>query len=192
LSQTIRDFVAVEVNAEVRRAAAKLIELFRAAAADVKWVATANLHLTVKFLGETPLTDTARICEALRWATSRIEPFEMELGGAGAFPSVSRPRTIWLGGQGDDRPIVELVREVEERLQKLGYRKEGRRFQTHLTLGRVRSGCPAIAPLADLVKQHADYAAGKTDVSELVLFSSQLTPDGPIYQPIGRAKLGGD
>ncbi len=191
MSQTIRTFVAVEVNRAVRRAAAELIEQLRSGSADVKWVAPENLHLTLKFLGDVALTETARICDALARAASEVEPFEVEMGGAGAFPNVSRPRTIWLGAKGDDRPMLALHDRVEARLQKLGFRREGRRFHPHLTLGRVRRPGPALKALSVRLEELADYEAGKTQATEVVLFSSQLTPDGPIYQPLGRAKLGG-
>jgi len=190
MGQTVRTFVAVETGAEVRRAAVELIEQLRAAGADVKWVAPENLHLTLKFLGDVALTETARICDALARAAAEVEPFEFELAGAGAFPNTSRPRTIWLGATGDDRPIRALVDCVEKRLQKLGFRREGRRFQTHLTLGRLRRPGPEVRQLGELLKELADYPAGKTRVSEVVLFSSQLTPAGPIYAPLGRARLG--
>ncbi|MBN2217951.1 MAG: RNA 2',3'-cyclic phosphodiesterase [Pirellulales bacterium] len=191
MSQTIRAFIAVEAGNEVRRAAGELIERLRTAGADVKWVAPENLHLTLKFLGDVALTDTARICEAMEKAAREVEPFGLEMAGAGAFPSVGRPRTIWLGASGDDRPILALVEGVEKRLQKLGFRREGRRFQAHLTLGRLRRPGPEVQRLGELLKAEANRAAGTTAVREIVLFSSQLTPDGPLYAPLGRAQLGG-
>jgi len=190
MSQTVRAFAAIEINAKVRQAAAKLIERLSQAAADVKWVEPENLHLTLKFLGDVPLTETARICEAIGKAAAEVEPFEIELAGAGAFPSASRPRTIWLGAMGDERPIRELAEGVEKRLQKLGFRREARRFEVHLTLGRIRKPGPGVKRLGELLGELADYPAGTVRVSEVVLFSSQLTPTGPIYQPLGRAKLG--
>lgn len=191
MSQTIRAFIAVEAGNEVRRAAGELIERLRTAGADVKWVAPENLHLTLKFLGDVALTETARICEAMEKTAREIEPFELEMAGAGAFPSVGRPRTIWLGSSGDDRPMLALVEGVEKRLQKLGYRREGRRFQAHLTLGRLRRPGPEVHRLGELLKAEANRAVGTTAVREIVLFSSQLTSAGPVYAPLGRAQLGG-
>ncbi|MBN1590445.1 MAG: RNA 2',3'-cyclic phosphodiesterase [Pirellulales bacterium] len=190
MSQTIRTFVAIELDPEVRRSAAALIEGLRSVSSDVKWVAPENLHLTLKFLGDVALNETSRICDALARAASEVEPFEIEIAGAGAFPNVSRPKTIWLGSRGDDRPLVELHKHVEKRLQKLGFRKEARRFQAHLTLGRLRRPGPGVESLGELLKASADFEAGKTSVSQIFLFSSRLTSDGPIYAPLGRANLG--
>lgn len=145
----------------------------------------------MKFLGDVPLTETAGICGELQRAAIEVKPFELTLAGAGAFPNASRPSTIWLGTAGDDRPMRDLHASVERRLQKLGFRRDGRRFQAHLTLGRVHRGGTTGHAMAELLKQSADYEAGKTRVDQIVLFSSQLTPAGPIYQSIGRARLGG-
>lgn len=189
MAQNVRAFVAVEIDPAIREAAVELIDKLRDASADVKWVEPENLHLTVKFLGDVPLTETAAICQALQRAAGEVEPFELELGGAGAFPSNGRPRTIWLGAAGDERPMRALADAVEKRLQKLGFRREARRFEVHLTLGRIRKPGPGVKQLGEKLTELSDYPAGKMSVNEIVLFSSQLTADGPIYAPLGRARL---
>ena len=191
MKQTIRAFVAVETSPEVRKSAEELIEKLRAASADVKWVESHNMHLTLKFLGDVALKETARICEAVQKAADEVEPFELETRGTGAFPNLGRPRTLWLGSGGDEAPIRSLFDHIEKRLQKLGFRRESRPFHAHLTLGRVRRAGPAIGKLAGLLQENADFAAGQTQVSEVVVFSSDLTSTGPAYHPLGRAKLGG-
>ena len=61
----------------------------------------------------------------------------------------------------------------------------------HLTLGRVRSSGPAVAPLGELLQKRADFFAGASRIERLVVFSSELTPQGPIYTPLAHATLGG-
>jgi 2'-5' RNA ligase len=191
VKQTIRTFVAVETGAEVRKRAAELIERLGEAGADVNWVAPRNLHLTLKFLGDVALRETARVCEAVERAAREVEPFELEIVSAGAFPNVGRPRTVWLGsGQGEDL-MGQLHQHVETRLQKLGFRKDARRYQTHLTIGRVRRGGPDVAELGRLIRENADFQAGRITVSEMIVFASRLDSTGPTYEPLGRAKLGG-
>ena len=193
MKNTVRTFVAVEISEPVRRAAAKLMKTLSTTAADVKWVEPQNLHLTVKFLGDVSMKETARICQAVQKAAAEVEPFELALGGVGAFPSPRRPRTIWIGGHCDAAAdgMALLHEKIEQRLAKLGFRKDSRRFQAHLTIGRVRRGGPGMADLARLVQENADLQFGKTTVKEAVVFSSQLTREGPTYQPLGRAILGG-
>ncbi len=65
----------------------------------MKWVATENLHLTLKFLGGVDTADVVKVCEAVRKAVADLSPFQLEIHGAGAFPNLRRPQTIWLGSR---------------------------------------------------------------------------------------------
>jgi 2'-5' RNA ligase len=190
MKSTVRTFIAVEVDEAVRARAAELIEVLRVAPADVKWVDTHNLHLTLKFLDEVPLAEIPAVCAAVEAAAAKVEPFDIEIHGAGAFPNAGRPRTVWLGAGKGVEAMATLHKHLEDALAKLGFRKEHRRFQAHLTIGRVRGGGPAIKPLGDLLWQYADFDAGQLAVDEVVVFSSQLERTGPIYEALGRAPLG--
>jgi 2'-5' RNA ligase len=191
VKRTIRTFVAVEITSAIRARAGELIAALRATPADVKWVEPENLHLTLKFLDEVPVGEISGVCEAVAAGAAGLEPFELEVHGAGAFPNAGRPRTIWLGSRDGAPKMVTLHREIEGALGKLGFRKEHRRFQPHLTIGRVRRGGPAVAELGNLVWRYAEFDAGRLGVHEVVVFSSQLQPDGPVYDALGRAPLGG-
>ena len=173
----------------------------------MKWVEPHNLHLTLKFLGDVHQREIAEVCQAVARGAAEVAPFELEVRGAGAFPpppgrapSGSAPATArsrW----------SSLHDRVEDALAELGYRKEHRRFQVHLTIGRVRGGGPEkgtvqfagtarrvlrqmdLSPF--LLQQHADFAAGRMSVEKLTVFASTLTPAGPIYEVLGTARLGG-
>lgn len=191
MSQKIRTFVAVQADAAVSDRASDLIEKLRASEADVKWVEPEHLHLTLKFLGDIDITDTYEVCRAVQQAAAGMESFDLEIRGAGAFPNLARPRTIWLGGGEGQDLMAALAERVDAELSKVGYRKEPRRFQTHLTLGRVRQGGPALAALTQMLRDYADVHVGRIAVDEVIIFSSTLTRTGPIYDPLGRAPLGG-
>jgi RNA 2',3'-cyclic 3'-phosphodiesterase len=190
VKQTLRVFVAIELDPDFCSSAMKLVEILSMAGADVKWVEPDNMHVTLKFLGDVSLTDTARICDAVKKAADEYQPFDIEFAGAGAFPNLGRPRTIWLGTREGSEPMRQLVESLESRLQKLGFRRENRPFQAHLTLGRVRRGGPEIAELGRLIAENAEFPAGASGVSEVIVFSSDLTSAGPVYSVVGRAKLG--
>lgn len=190
VKQSLRVFVAIELDSAVCSAAGKLIATLSAAGADVKWVEPDNMHVTLKFLGDVSLTDTARICDAVQKAADEHQPFDIEFAGAGAFPNLGRPRTIWLGTHEGQEPMRRLVESLESRLQKLGFRRENRPFQAHLTLGRVRRGGPELAELGRLIAENVEFPAGSSGVSEVIVFSSDLTSAGPVYGIVGRAKLG--
>ncbi len=191
MKQTVRTFVAAEVSSAVLDDAAKLIDMLRSADADVKWVDPKNQHLTLKFLGDVSLEEVAQVCRATARATAKVEPFELEIRGAGAFPSLARPRTLWIGAGDGEPDMITLHKHVDHALNKLGYRKDARSFHPHLTLGRVRRGGPEINALGQLIDEKADFVAGRITVRQLVIFSSHVGPTGPKYEVLGRAKLGG-
>jgi len=193
MKQRVRTFIAVDIDAATRKAAQGLIDQLRQAGADVKWVEPENLHLTVKFLGDVDADKLAQVCGAVEKAVAELAPFALELRGAGAFPNVRRPQTIWLGAEeGDDR-MAELAERIETVLEPFRFRRETRRYRTHLTLGRLRreGAGVGVGDLGRLVEQLAGYEAGRMPVEELVVYSSELTRAGPVYEAMGRAALGG-
>jgi len=174
----------------VQQRAAELIGIFAATGAKISWVKPKNLHLTLKFLDEVPLSSIPQVSSAVQEAAAACEPFELELCTAGAFPNAGRPRTLWLGtGQGSES-LANLHSALESALKSIGFPKEHRRFAAHLTIGRVRGPGPGLSELGPLIKQNAGFSAGRFAVTELVVFSSHLTPQGPIYEALSRAVLG--
>jgi 2'-5' RNA ligase len=190
MKHTLRTFVAVEIDSATRRRAEQLIEELSAVPADVKWVEANNLHLTLKFLGDVASQEIPRVCETVQLGAAEVDPFEVEVRGAGAFPNTRRPRTLWLGVGAGQQEMVALHDRVEDPLRKLGFRPEHRRYEPHLTIGRVRRGGPGLAALGQLLEQRADYIAGRVKVSQVVVFASQLGREGPTYEALSRARLG--
>jgi|SRR5580704_5945953 2'-5' RNA ligase len=190
MKDTVRTFIAVETGAAARQRAAELIELLAATGAKVSWVKPHNLHLTLKFLDEVRWNAIAEVTAAVQRAAQTIGPFDLEIRGAGAFPSAGRPRTLWLGTAAGSEALAALHAALETALKPLGFPKEHRRFAAHLTLGRVRDAGLGAGQLGPLINQHADFSAGQFTVRELVVFSSELAPQGPIYEALGRGPLG--
>lgn len=190
--ERLRAFIAVEVSGDVRSRAQKLIQQLAPASQDVKWVDPQQLHLTLNFLGDVDLIDVAKICQAMTKALVELPPFDAQVVGAGAFPDLKRPRTIWLG-VGDGAEELRIVQKcLQAELDKLGYRGESRQFRPHLTIGRVRGTDQHGAhELARILAENRDYVGGAMDVSEVVLFSSTLERKGPTYEVIGEASLAG-
>lgn len=185
-----RTFVAVEVNAEVRARAERLIGKLKAGQAKVNWTRPENLHLTLQFLGDTPDTKIPEVCRAVADAAGAAVPFSMTLKAAGAFPRPERPRTVWVGVEEGSDQLRALQADIEGRLLDLGFPRERRRYTPHLTIGRVREGGAAQAMLAELLQQHAKFAGGSTRVDQVLVMASFLDSDGPTYQVLGRANLG--
>jgi len=184
----IRTFVAVSIPDAIRARALAAIGQLAAIAPDVKWVEPQSLHWTLNFLGNVEQRETGEICAAVAEAAQEHEPFDLEIRGAGAFPAPDRPKTLWLGvGKGRDA-IIALQASIERALEPMGFRGEARRYTPHLTIGRPGRGDPPTALATELAAM-ADFAGGAMLVDEVTIYSSELTRQGPVYEPLGFAPL---
>jgi len=184
----IRTFIAVPIPDDIRRQALDVAARLAAVAADVKWVEPQSLHWTLQFLGNVEQREIGDIAAAVAAAALECDPFELSILGAGAFPTPDRPRTLWLGAGEGREAMIALQAAIEKSLQPLGFRGEARRFTPHLTIGRPGRGEPPRA-LARELAALADFDGGKMYVDEVILYSSELTREGPIYEPLAFAPL---
>jgi 2'-5' RNA ligase len=189
----LRTFIAVEMPPRVKARAADLIGKLKAAGADVNWVRLEHMHLTLKFLGDVPDTETPDVCRVVKEVANQFEPFEIACRGAGAFPSSGEPRTLWIGMEDDGQELKRLQAALDEALQaKLGFAKEQRGFHPHLTIGRVKRSDPhSRMELAALLEQLGDYDADLAVIDEVVTFASFLDRKGPTHDALDHAELGG-
>ncbi|MDX1944827.1 MAG: RNA 2',3'-cyclic phosphodiesterase [Pirellulaceae bacterium] len=189
----IRTFVAVELSPQVKARAKELIGKLRGAAATVNWVRPEEMHLTLKFLGDVPDTDTPDICRVVAAAVADFEPFEIVCRGAGAFPTAEHPRTLWIGIRDGAEELTRLQGAIDDALKReLGFAREPRRFQPHLTIGRVKHEPPeAAGELARLVAEQAEFDGDLAAIDEVVVFASYLDRRGPRHEALATAGLGG-
>jgi 2'-5' RNA ligase len=188
-----RTFIAVELAGGVRRRAEKAIQRLRVANAKVTWVKPENLHLTLKFLGDVPDSDVPKVCQVVADAVRGFDPFEIVFRGCGAFPNTAAPRTIWIGVDQGSEELKAIHQAIDQALKaELRFPRETRRFQAHLTLGRVRESGPRAAELGALIDEMADFDGDLTIVDEIVTFASFLEKSGPVHNPMGYAPLAGD
>ena len=187
----LRTFIAVEMSPTVIGRAQQLIRELQTSGAEVNWVKPAQMHLTLKFLGDVPDTETPDICRVVAAAAKTVEPFEVVCRGAGAFPDLDNPKTLWLGFTQGTEELVELQTAIEDALKKeMGYGREQRRFHPHLTLGRVKwCDGPERQQLKELLIKNAAFDADLTVVDEAVIFASFLGRHGPTHEALGRAEL---
>lgn len=186
--QMLRTFVAVDIAPSVASRVARLIAELQSSRASVKWVGDKNLHLTLQFLGDVESLQIPAVCDAVQSAAAVVDPFELVCGGVGAFPDLRRPRTLWVGVQNGAEEMGELQRHIEKALAPLGFRPEARQYHPHLTIGRVKQG-PA-SELAAALQEHESFQAGSTLISEAIVYSSELSREGPTYTALARAALG--
>jgi 2'-5' RNA ligase len=179
--KSIRSFIAIPLEPEVARAAARLVERLREPGDGIKWVPTDNLHLTLKFLGDVHNTEVPQVCETIRTICSRVEPFELHFSGAGAMPSLERARVVVAGVQDPTGSLTQIVSALERDLASLGFKPEPRDYRPHLTLGRAKARRAGDEVLQRL-RAESDLDLGSMWVSEVQLIASFLDKRGPTYQ----------
>ena len=184
----MRLFVAVDLSTEIKDKINGLLQKIVKTNADVKWVKPENIHITIKFLGEVEEKKVDIINCKLKETVSFFPVFDVNVRGVGSFPDWKNPRVIWIGIDRGKEELKKLVETTEEIFHKeLGFKKEERDFNAHITIARVRS-FDNISKLKE-VMDASDSEFGRFKVKELILMNSKLTPEGPIYVPISRFSL---
>jgi 2'-5' RNA ligase len=186
----VKLFVAVNLPALERRAIWESIAPLRSSGAPVRWAAEPDLHITLRYMGEVADAQAEPIGAALVASVRGVKPFDLGLGGAGAFPDFAAPRLLWIGVE--RHPALELLaNDVEGALRPFGFEPELRPFQPHLTVGRAKRDAESEA-LGDLgrIAASLDYA-GVIPVEALDLMVSRPGSGVPRYQSLHRAVLGG-
>ena len=198
---TFRTFIAIELPADVRARVAQHIARLRHELPDVRasWSREDNLHLTLKFLGNVPVAAIPKVSHAVASATKSVSSFELTFSDCGAFPPRGRPSVLWLGaGSAGILPassaqlpspseLARLYISIENELAEAGFPRELRPFHPHLTIARLRQSQGA-RQLAELHKSRG-FAPIGFDVSEVVVFRSELLKDGSKHIAISRHKL---
>lgn len=186
----IRAFFAVNLPLalveKVRAAQNQLRERAREAGMKVAWVPPANLHVTLKFLGDVPEESVWPMRDLLLPRLGVRVSVPLTVKGAGAFPDAERPRVLWVGIETEADGLVALAREIDSGLAELGFPEEKRPFHPHLTLGRVKHGAPGPG---DLFADLRDQIFGECTVHEVVLYQSVLERTGAEYTPLVRLPL---
>lgn len=185
----MRTFIAIEIPEEIKKTLAAIESHLKYSQADVKWVKPEIIHLTLKFLGEIDEKKCEEVKALLDTVGKNNKLFEISLKDIGAFPSIDRPRVVWVGLDSGAKESAKIAGEVEESFARIGFAKEIREFAAHLTIGRVRSS-KNIASLKDKVLSYKFPTIEPQLVSSITLFKSTLTPEGPIYTKLHEAKLG--
>lgn len=189
-----RLFVAVAVPPGPLEACREVIEAVRATSLGrgARWVRTENLHLTIRFLGDTPPDLVPDVGLAVADAASAVAPFRVELAGAGAFPDGRHPRTLWLGVDRGNDGLERLVDALEAPLDRLGWRPDPRARRPHLTVARTDAARgEASHAIADALARAATGWRTGFEVTTLTLFWSHLGGGPPRYEPVVEAPLGG-
>jgi 2'-5' RNA ligase len=192
--EILRTFVALELDEALRRSLVSLQNRLKrqTPSGSVKWVAPEGMHLTLKFLGDTPSERIPEIVSALHEACSPYPSFCLTLEGRGCFPNFRQPRVIWVAIRDENRALSRLQSAVEAYVAPLGWPTEARGFTPHLTLGRVSRSAERgeIAAVGQAVESAVIEELGRQRVDRVKLIRSDLRPTGAVYTTLAEVVLG--
>jgi RNA 2',3'-cyclic 3'-phosphodiesterase len=180
----IRSFLAIELPEPLKEVIVGYIKDLHRVPSTIKWVSAHQTHLTLKFFGSIAVETVERISQTLLKVVSDYPQFNLALKGIGAFPNLFRPRVIWAGLEGDTEILQGFHQIIERALVPLGIPKEERPFHPHLTLGRNKIN-QVNEPLYRLLSNWPEKESPLFGVEEVVLFKSDLKPNGPVYTKLG-------
>jgi 2'-5' RNA ligase len=184
LPEKIRAFVALRLSAESAAMVANFIDELRGSGAGIRWTRAANLHLTLRFLGDAVAAATIpALATALDKIGNTTEPFPLLAQGTGAFPDLTRPRIIWIGLRSDR--LIRLAERVEAAARECGFPPDDRPFVPHLTIGRVRDR-RRWGGLRDAIAAGAQRDFGHSPIDSMVLYRSILGRESPTYEAIAQ------
>lgn len=184
----VRVFVAILLSEGIREQLERLQADLGGLVDGVRWVQPANLHLTMKFLGEITDADVARVCDAAKNVARQAEPFDMTVTDYGCFPNRGPVRIVWAGTDEPTGRLQSLYETCEDHLEDIGLARERRPFSPHITIGRVKRD-----QSGGRIRRHVQdgtFGAGTQSVSSLAVMQSQLSSKGPTYIPLACVDFG--
>jgi RNA 2',3'-cyclic 3'-phosphodiesterase len=186
MAELIRCFLAVKIPGfkPLRQVLAELAQMGRA----LKSVDADNLHVTLKFLGNTDINLIPEIHSLVEQAARSRNPCVVKVEGLGVFPHVQRPNVVWAGLEGAET-LAAIAAELETGLERYGFARESRPFVPHLTLARVKARPPE--SLRALLSHNGKTHFGSATIDQIELIRSEPGPEGPKYTVLASATLGG-
>lgn len=184
---SIRCFVAIEI--EDQRTLAEVLKVKHSLEyldLDIKPVGDIDIHLTIRFLGHISPSTVEIMKSILQNIGQTMSKFEIEIHGLGAFPSISKPRVIWVGLSKGSEYLHHIRKTIDNEIRRRNLRdvfEDQHEFSPHITLARIRS-LKNIHLFYELYKQYSDYKFGSSTVTKIKLKQSILTPQGPIYKDL--------
>ncbi len=188
MSDTWRVFCAIDLPPDLRQTLASHIDqLKKATGVKAGWTRPENIHLTLKFLGNIPVSDVEKLSQSAARAVKALSPFKLTAEHCGAFPPHGPARVLWIGITDSSGELARLQARLDEEGAAMGFLKEARPFHPHLTLARIRDGANARV-LRD-AHRALPFEPVTIDVSELLVIRSELGKDGSKYSVISRHVL---
>lgn len=187
----LRTFIAIDLPEHIKNILVELQQILKDASIEASWVKPRNMHLTLKFIGDTPNSKIEGITGTLSEISEEFKPFEAKLLDFGVFPNAHSPKIIWVGLDDNFRILPNMAGIIEGKMQKWGFKREHRPFTPHLTLARIRSRVDArlLKEKMDSLKGYFDDKKTSFPISHISLIKSTLTLSGPLYDLLFKTEL---
>jgi RNA 2',3'-cyclic 3'-phosphodiesterase len=184
----MRLFIALNLPEKERLRIHEAAAPLREAGFPVRWLDPSRYHLTLKFLGNVR-GEVLPVAEGVVERVAReTQEFPLVITGFGAFPTIRRPRVLWVGVE--PSPALRcLKQDLEWGLASHGFDRETQAFHPHITLGRAdeEEGAGAFRGL-DTLAAGLGYRR-KVPVKSVDLMRSQLSREGPRYTIMSQGPL---
>jgi 2'-5' RNA ligase len=155
--------------------------------ARITWVKPENIHLTLKFFGETEEGHIPEIGKVLQLAALLNSPFTIHSGNLGIFGSSYQPKVVWIGIEGNPE-LARLAVNVLEGAEQAGWERDRQNFVPHVTLGRIKDVVDRKLFQA-VIDSKKGRPAEAYEVREFHLYESILRAEGPVYRILETYKL---
>ncbi len=180
----MRLFIAVDIDDEIRKSLNDIVQRLKKGiqftSASPAWVPVENMHITLKFLGETDESMLPKIKDVMNNIALNITPFEINFEKLGVFPNRHAPKILWTGINNGKDILKTIQQNLEYEMNKLGFDFDDRDFSPHLTLARIKN-LRGTKAMMDVVTSHSNFITKNCSVKELILFQSVLHKTGPEY-----------
>jgi 2'-5' RNA ligase len=180
MGERIRAFIAIPLPRDVKDRAREIQARLREAGLRLRWVKPQAMHLTLKFLGDIDRDRVPAIEQALAAAAASAGPLALAARGIGVFPTVKKPRVLWMGVSGETASLLAVHSRLADELALLGFQPEKRRFNAHLTLARAKGHLDP-RRLVHCMETIGGLSAVPFTARRMVLYRSELKPDGAVY-----------
>ena len=189
--KTVRSFLALNLELDtVNKIASEQLALKKdcdEASIKVRWVPPQNMHITIRFLGQVTEPMIYAIKDGVERIASAFIPFSVDAEGFGAFPDTHRANVLWIGIKSRDQSLQRFYGAISGVLEETGFKGDSKPFKSHVTIGRVDDNKGIL--LADLLRERANTFFGKSIITDLLCYRSDLHPTGADYKLLWRLPL---
>jgi len=184
----IRTFISIPIPKDVRSKKNMLYSTLEGSPSKINWVKNEQLHLTIKFLGNTPESLFHEIKTEILQVVSKMRQFDLTIDNTGCFPVPERPRVLWLGINGNIVALKNLFMTIEKKMERMGFPLESQEYFPHITLARVKYPQKFTPDISTFLK--SSYDPIDFTVDRVQFLSSELLPSGTLYTLLGSFPLG--